>query len=387
MMKHIHTPNILQKKSTCAAVLTAALAAVLTACGGGSDSTTVPGGTSSVSTPTSVPIQTTVPEPGYLPGSRERLAFDYLNQSRLNCGLGALRHNPILDIPAMNHARYIVRNEDYANPDFHPHVESIKLPGYTAPTPTDRALVAGYKTNGLEVGEIIAGLQFAAQPEFFAQLNRQDLMLNGIKTLMTAPYHAMAAFSAATEIGMAIHSEDSMTTPHWVLPGVIYDPGTPQFEAARVFMLGFGMDGEGQLPSASTGIRTYPCEGTTGVHPIFQGEWTDPKLGPGVTPGRNLGTDPLGTSIFVFGEVNKTLELTAATVTHIATGAQTPIYQLRTKTQDPMGVYYRNDWTGYVMPDKPLLPNERYRVSVSGKSGGTPFTKEFSFTTGASPAM
>ena len=115
-MKHIHTPNILQKKSTCVAVLTAALAAVLTACGGGSDSTTGPGATSPVSTPMSVPIQTTVPEPGYLPGSKERVAFDYLNQSRLNCGLGALRHNPILDIPAMNHARYYVRNQDYANP-------------------------------------------------------------------------------------------------------------------------------------------------------------------------------------------------------------------------------------------------------------------------------
>jgi hypothetical protein len=123
------------------------------------------------------------------------------------------------------------------------------------------------------------------------------------------------------------------------------------------------------------------------VPPKFDGEWTDPALGAGVTPGRNLQVSPLGTTIMVIGEVNKTLTLSSATVVQVSTGTSIPIFQLRTKANDPMAVYYRNDWTGYVMPDQPLLPNERYHVTVKGTSGSTPFTRDFTFTTGVQTVM
>lgn len=361
------------------------LAVSLVACGGGSESTT-PADTAAPS-PQRINIQTVVPEPGFALGSPARRAFDHLNQSRANCGFGMLRYNPVLDTPAAKHARYYVTNNLTGGADFHPHLESPKLPGYTAVWPTERAIASGYKTNGVEVGEIIAGRYEARNPDLAGPFRVDDWLYEGIKALMTAPYHAIHAFGAYTEIGLAQSLVQGMTQPDPNNPFGIQPP-IPEINGTNVFLLGYGMDGGGQLPPAGSGVRTYPCEGSTDVDPAFLGEWTDPALGPGVTPGRHLGLEPLGTTVMVFGPPNKTLQLNSATLTHVATGVQVPIYQLRTKTQnEPMAVYYRNDWTGYVMPDKPLLPKAQYRAVVNGTSGGTPFTTSFSFTTGNMPGL
>ena len=357
------------------------LAVGLVACGGGTESTisTDSGGPS----PQRIAIQTAVPEPGFAPGSPARRAFDHLNQSRANCGFGMLRHNPVLDTPAANHARYYVANSGSGSPEFHPHLESPKLPGYTAVWPTERAVATGYKTNGVEVGEIISSSYQTRDPALPNPYQVDDWLYSAIKGLMIAPYHAMTAFGAYTEIGIAQSVRQGMTQPTPNNPFRI--PHVPMLElsGANVFLLGYGMDGEGQLQASPSGVRTYPCEGTTDVDPVFGGEWTDPTLGPGVTPARNLGLNPLGTTIMVFGPPNKTLLLNSATLTHVASGAQIPIYQLRTKTQnDPMAVYYRNDWTGYVMPDQALSPLTRYQAEITGTSGANPFTTRFTFTTG-----
>ena len=177
------------------------LAVGLVACGGGTESTisTDSGGPS----PQRIAIQTAVPEPGFAPGSPARRAFDHLNQSRANCGFGMLRHNPVLDTPAANHAWYHVANSGSGSPEFHPHLESPKLPGYTAVWPTERAVATGYKTNGVEVGEIISSSYQTRDPALPNPYQVDDWLYRGIKGLMTAPYHAMHAFGAYTEIGIA----------------------------------------------------------------------------------------------------------------------------------------------------------------------------------------
>lgn len=373
------------------------LAVGLVACGGGSEpdmpistpvntQTNPPPSTAVPLTPR-IAIQTAVPEPGFAPGSPARRAFDHLNQGRANCGFGMLRHNPVLDTPAANHARYYVANNFTGGADFHPHLESPKLPGYTAVWPTERAVAAGYKNNGVEVGEIIAGRYEARNPDLAGPFRVDDWLYEGIKALMTAPYHAIHAFGPYTEIGIAQALVRGTTQPLLNNPFGAQAP-IPEINGTNVFLLGYGMDGEGQFPPTGSGVRTYPCEGTTDVDPNFRGEWTDPTLGPGVTPGRDLGINPLGTTILVFGPPNKSLLLNSATVTHVASGVQVPIYQLRTKTQnEPMAVYYRNDWTGYLMPDQPLLPLSRYRAVIDGTSGGAPFTTSFTFTTGNTPTF
>ena len=367
---------------TAATTLTTAL---LSACGGGGDSG-IGGGTVGQGTH-SVPIQVSVPTSVFAAGSGERIGFDYLNHQRLNCGFGALRHNPILDTPGRQRAQYTLLNSQ--SPLYHPHTEVASLPGFTGVDGTARALAAGYKTNGNEVGEVGSFANITQSAVDFATYDQTQLVIQGVRGLMIAPYHAMAMVSAATEVGFGSASSEVRIPAGTISLGSItaYRPESIEFNWAQYVMLGFAMDGQGQLPPQGSGVRTYPCEGTTDVPPAFEGEWTDPTLGPGVTPGRNTNLSPLGTTIMVIGEVNQVLTLSSASVVHVGTDTAIPIYQIRTMANDPMPAYYRNNWTGYVMPDQPLLPNERYRVMVSGASGATPFTRDFTFTTGVQPVM
>ena len=100
----------------------------------------------------------------------------------------------------------------------------------------------------------------------------------------------------------------------------MFRPESIRMERSMFAILGYGKDGQGQLPPPDLGIRTYPCEGSTDVAPIMGGEWTDPAMGPGVTPGRDLGTQPTGSTIMVIGEVGKTLALQSVSLTRLSTG-------------------------------------------------------------------
>jgi len=362
-------------------LLAAACTLTLVACGGGSDSSS----TTSPNTPGtgSIPIQTTVPEPPPTLGTGKRLALDYMNRQRLQCGFGALRYNPILETAGNRHAAYDQANKDH--PLYHPHNEIKGLPGFTAPSPTERAVVAGYVTNGAEVGEIGATRgQVSAPVQTYRAMPLDQLETVDLRNLAIAPYHAMAFFSAFTEVGIGEMRTETALAAEWItLNGLtLFRPESIRMDRSLFAILGYGKDGQGQLSPPGSGVRTYPCEGSTDVAPILSGEWTDPALGPGVTPGRDLGAYPTGSTIMVIGEVGKKLALQSVSLTRVATGESVPMYSVRTMANDPMPVYYRNDWTGYAMPDKALAFNERYQVTISGTSGGTPFSRSFTFTTG-----
>lgn len=384
-----HSPQASVANSTAAHLLSLSLMAAATmslvACGGGSDSTT---GTPSASTGTAgttgtVAIQTTVPEPPLAVGSPERMALDYMNRQRLQCGFGALRYNKTLETTGNQHAFYAVANESH--PQFHPHLEVAGLPGFTAVWPTERAQRNGYQTNGHEVGEIGAGGGEITAMVSIYRTYQLDLMLTQyMRDLAIAPYHAMHFFAPYTEVGVGSYKQETLLPASVVnMNGfVVQRPESIQLKQKMYAMLGYGMDQLGQFPATGTGVRTYPCEGSTDVSPALHGEWTDPSLGPGVTPGRELGTNPTGSTIMVMGERDKTLVLQKVELTRVSTGEAIGMYSIRTKANDPMAVYYRNDWTGYAMPDKALAPNETYRVQVTGTSGGAPFSRDFRFTTG-----
>lgn len=311
------------------------------------------------------------------------MALDYMNRQRLQCGFGALRYNPMLEATGKRHAAYDQANQDH--PLYHPHNEVKGLPGFTAPSPTERALVAGYVTNGAEVGEIgTTRGQLSAPVQTYRELPLDQLETVDMRNLAIAPYHAMAFFSSFTEVGIGeIRTETSLAAEWLTINGFnMFRPESIRMYRSMFAILGYGMDGQGQLPPPDLGIRTYPCEGSTDVAPIMGGEWTDPALGPGVTPGRDLGTQPTGSTIMVIGEVGKTLALQSVSLTRLSTGESVAMYSIRTKANDPMPVYYRNDWTGYAMPDRALAYHERYLVNVSGTSGGTLFSRSFTFTTG-----
>ena len=353
----------------------------LVACGGGSDSTT-----STViapQTPQSVPIQTTVPEPPLAAGTSMRLALDYLNRQRVQCGFGALRYNTRLQVAGEKHAYYA--NANGTHPQFHPHIEVTGLVGFTAAWPTERARLQGYQTNGAEVGEIgLPPSQYTATVDLYRSSALHLIETEVMRGLSIAPYHAMHFFGAYTEVGIGMDKTETLLPASQFFIGnvPIKRPESIQLNYSIYAMLGFGMDQLGQQPPAGSGVRTYPCEGSTDVSPALYGEWTDPTLGPGVTPGRDLGKNPTGSTIMVIGEMNQPLVLQSASLTRVQTGEAVGMYSIRTKANDPMAVYYRNNWTGYAMPDRALEPNTQYRAQLTGTSGGVPFTRSFTFTTG-----
>lgn len=389
----MHTPSFIPAATRLRAthlptLFMAALSSlVLVACGGGGSDTPATGpntGSTGSATGTSIAIQTTVPEPPLAIGTPRRQALDYLNRQRLQCGFGALRYNSVLEETGTAHSNYVLLNAK--SPQFHPHTEVAGLPGYTAPSPTERAILRGYKTNGTEVGEIGSGSgSFSASVDTYNKAPLDLIETEGMRKLSVAPYHAMHFLGAYTEVGVgAIRQETRVPAQTTYLGSVpILRPESIELNYSMFVMLGYAMDRLGQLPPAGTGVRTYPCEGSTDVPPLLSGEWTDPTLGPGVTPGRELGSHPTGSTIMVIGELGKTLALQSVTLTRVLTGEQVPMYSIRTRANDPMAVYYRNDWTGYAMPDKALEPNERYQVQVTGTSGGAPFNRSFTYTTGA----
>ena len=385
----MHTPDFIPpaariRTANLSTLFVTALATLaLVACGGGDGDTSATGSSSGASA-SSIPIQTTVLEPPLVVGTARRLALDYLNRQRLHCGFGALRYSTVLEEAGTAHANYTLLNAK--SPLFHPHTEVSGLPGFTAPSPTERAIRRGYKTNGTEVGEIgVAPALYSASVESYNAAPLHLIETEGMRGLSVAPYHAMHFLGAYTEVGVGVVRQETrgpaQTTYFGNVP--VLRPESIELNYSMFVMLGYAMDQLGQLPPAGTGVRTYPCEGSTDVPPLLMGEWTDPALGPGVTPGRELGINPTGTTIMVIGEVGKTLALQSVTLTRVLTGEKVPMYSIRTRANDPMAVYYRNDWTGYAMPDKALEPNERYRVQVTGTSGGAPFSRSFTYTTGA----
>lgn len=337
-------------------------AALLSACGGGGG-----GGTGS-NTPApnaanSVPIIYSVATPTYVRGSGEEAAFNYLNAERSRCDFGMVAQNTLLDKAARNHASYLRTNP--ADVTTNRHKETSGAPGFTGVSPQDRAKAVGYQET---VGEVFAfdnswrNLQYIAAGDF------NLVPYNAIRELMTGPYHALQVFSSAVEVGQGTHMDVAIAN------------GAQTMDAATGFEFGYGKAPDGQLPPAGSGIRTYPCEGTSNILPGFPGEWTG---GAPVEGNRNIYSNPLGHPIMVVGEYGKTLELTSATITQVSTGADVGVYALRFKANDPNPSLLWNDWSGYVFPDKPFIPGQQYRATLNGKSGGVAFAaKTFTFSSG-----
>lgn len=325
--------------------LTILAAAVLAACGGGGDSDNNSSSThSSTPTPaaTSVPLVTSVATPTYVASSPEKIIFDKVNAERMKCGFGAIQQNTLLDTAAKNHALYIQANKEYG------HTESVGKPGFTGVNPGDRANFAGYKSSSL----VSEGISYTSNQTLEESVLHQ----------LQAPYHSLNMLGQFTDIGIShIPSRDNYMS---------------EVDITN-FNYGSGGLAIGQLPSAtgSAGVRTYPCDGVTGVLASFYGETPSPIA-------RNMRTAPAGHPIMVIGDFQKNLTLTSASVIEVPTGRSLPIHRLSTAAND-INPGYLSSHVGYVLPDVPMLPNTAYSVTVSGSNNGQAFTRNFTFSTGS----
>lgn len=328
--------------------LTILAAAVLAACGGGGESDNNSGSThSSTPTPaaTTIPLLTSVMPSTYGASSPEKIIFDKINAERMKCGFGAIQQNTLLDTAAKNHGVYVVANKEYG------HYETTGKTGFTGVDAVARANAVGYTSKAW----ISEGISFPS-PAL-----ADDYATFSVLNQFSGPYHSQTLLAEYTEIGI----------------GFTKAPSATEF-GASVLNFGSGDLSVGQLPTAtgSAGIRTYPCEGVSGIYPALYGETPSPIA-------RNLSTSPAGHPIMVIGDFQKKLILASAAIIEVPTGRSLPIHRLSTQDNDINAKTLRGPHVGYVLPDVPMLPNTTYSVTISGTNDGQAFTRNFNFSTGS----
>lgn len=327
----------------CRHVSALALTVLLAACGGGGS-----GGSSApaTATPADQPPVGSVPAPTYSAGTEEVAAFQLLNAERSRCGFGLLAQNAQLDQAAQAHADWSLRNDQMG------HYESSSLPnGYSGVTPGDRAAAAGYVTS-YGVGEGIA---------YDYSTNKTGFGGGSVRGLLSAPYHQYTLLAPTfMDVGLSIRSPA--------------DAGAAVTRVHANFNLGTKTGF--QYLSASE-VVSYPCDGTTGVNYQLQGENPNP------VPGRDLVASPLGHPVMLMVRYGQPLVISSATMTKVSNSSNIPLRAPISATNDPNNVFQSvGGHVGYVIPDGPLEPSTSYYVTINGTNAGTPFTRQFTFTTG-----
>lgn len=102
--------------------------------------------------------------------------------------------------------------------------------------------------------------------------------------------------------------------------------------------------------------------------------------------GRDLATNPLGSSVYIAVHEGQTLAITSASMIKVTTGASVALRPAVTSANDPYapcasGCYKSHE--AYIAADAPLDANAQYQVTVNGTNDGTAFSRTFSFTTGS----
>lgn len=335
-------------------LLTLVSAALLVACGGGGG-----GGTASTPTPNPTPtpvvvtsnIVTSVSTPTYTPASEELAAFNLLNAERERCGFGLLAQNAAIDTAARGHADWLLIN------GYTGHFQVAGTTGFTGVAPVDRLVAAGYGARG----------SFTADAE--SQIDnggaKTGTATSDIRRLLNAPYHLLEMTRGYRDVGISVREKSDVTI----------SPNNRNY-----LNMDFGyknIDGP-QVAAAGT-VRTFPCEGSTGIVKSLSGESPNP------VPGRNLQVLPLGSSIGVSVDVGNTLVITSASMIKTSTGASITLLAPVVAANDPNAIngvsYFKNN-EGFVSADAPLETNTQYQVTIAGTNGGTAFSRTFTFTTG-----
>ena len=332
-------------------LLTAAAVATLAACGGGGDGApTLAPAASAPSAGSS--IVASVLASTYAPGSEELAAFTLLNAERQRCGFGQLTQSAALDAAAKAHATYQIVNNIVS------HFENLSTnpTGFTGADAAARVVAQGYTGAGAVADEI------AVIPGTGIKTGMGE---SGIRSLLNAPYHLKGLMSGYRDVGISARSN--------VDAGAGAAAVVLQLDAAYKASVG------PQLLARSD-VLTYPCEGTTGVDRQLSNETPNP------VPGRDLRANPLGSSIYVAVLDGNTLAITSASMLKTFTGQFITLRTPITAANDPLGPCSAGCFKshqGYIAADAALDANTSYQVSISGTNQGAPFSRTFTFTTGA----
>ena len=338
----------MKTKMSISTVLSLIAVAALTACGGGSGGGAAGDSTSQPDTVVAPPTPI-----AYKAGSEELAVFTLLNAERKRCDFYPLVQNARLDKSAKGHADWLLKNDKSG------HYQTTGTPLFTGATPYDREAAAGY-------GE---GAAFTdSEVEFDSTVPKFGQGTSAVRNFLNAPYHQLAMLRGYRDVGVSVRGK--------------FDIGvSPNNRSAVNIDFGY-LNSVGLRAAPADTVRTYPCEGSTGVNRFLEEETPNP------VPTRNLRTDPLGSTIGVVGDVGTTLTITSASMTNVSSGASVALRTPVTAATDPNatggtgnGYIYPNE--GYILADAPLDASTAYKATITGTNNGKPFTKKFTFVTGS----
>ena len=283
-------------------------------------------------------------------GSEELAAFNLLNFERDRCGFGTLAQSAQLDAAASGHADYQSLNNLFT------HVQDWELRGFTGEVPSDRVAAAGYTDAGAVADEIV---------RFVGATRKYGLGTRGLRDLLSAPYHLRGLMDGYRDVGVSVRSSADVGSS----ARLVYLQINAAYKAVA-----------GPQPLAAAEVRTYPCEGTTGVNRQLRNESPNP------IPGRDLAVNPLGAVVYVAVPAGRTLGITSASMTEVQTGRTVALRPPVTELTDPHAPCVEGCFEphqGYLAADAPLLANARYQVVLNGSSNGVAFSRVFTFVTGS----
>ncbi|WP_319636965.1 CAP domain-containing protein [Janthinobacterium aquaticum] len=305
-----------------------ALAALLSACGGGGGT----GEKTSLSTATPLPQLTQEPGAPGLSGNIAADGFNWINYRRSQVGLASLARNSVIDQAALGHSEYLRLNNTVS------HDQVAGKPGFTGARLGERLAQAGYvinERNSYAYGEVIAGAA-----------NNSGFYL--AEELITAIYHRFVIFEPVfKEIGTG---------------AVVGAGGYSYFTADFAANNGFGPG----LPAGQ--IVTYPVSGQAKVATSFSSDNEMPDPVP--------NQDIVGYPISVHANIHSMLSVTSFTVRQRGATSDLTVRQLKNDSdaQTPQ-------WAASIIPLAPLAANTTYDVNFSGTLNGAAVSRNWSFST------
>lgn len=330
----------------------------LVACGGGG------GGGSETAVPAASPtvvsnVTVAIPASTYATGSAELGGWTVLQQARVLCGFGALAQNTKLDAAELNHARYLTNVSVTSGTSLLSHYESVTSnPYYSGYSPWARTLAQGY---GSQVAEILGATVWTydiSNPPILPSLQTRGE--DSMRNLLNTVYHLMGAMYDGSEVGFGA---DIQTVAS----------GSTRREEYRFGSLN-GFQNTALNIKLGTGVlATYPCQGSTDIPSAFVPANETPNPFPAMTS----STQQVGPPIYLKVDASQVLTLTAASVSQNGVAVATTVL---TKQNDPQLELGQHEV--FVVPNAALLPNTPTAVRLSGQIDGTPFTRNFTMTTG-----
>jgi uncharacterized protein YkwD len=342
-------------------LLAAVTLAALTACGGGGGGDApAPSNPSNPTNPVDVvssegTLKTIAGSATYAQGSLEADAYSAINIARHSAGAGYVSQSAQVDVAAAAHAKYLTTNlvsgightEDASKVDFYEVSPSSRI--------AKAGFSAGYTT------EVIGGTG--------ASMKGSDCVLG----LMNTVYHAAAILSPTTNVGVGFGT-DGAGIPMCVL----------NFAAAS---------SESYVQVAPAGsLVAYPYAGQTNLLETFYVAYETPRPSTTLFPNTTAGT-PVIVSVRNADFVNfKAAGTLAAVVTKFelkdASGNLVPAGILASAGITGAGVTMTPDTNlgegfAVLVPLSPLAKGATYTATFTAtlKTGGSPLTKVWSFTT------